>query len=167
MLYSWSIFHYFRKSFNYVIIGACFLITRLRMRPRELSRFGSFFLLLTLSSCRMVGSHIQTKSLLSWRWLHYYRNRLLCCFFLNMWWQCLFFFFSTQKEATKLRDTQVEVDSLKGYSKREISELKEQMQKSYEDQLKRTTEMVLFMLLILTSKYDMHMCSFLRFGNHF
>ncbi|KAL9437720.1 hypothetical protein AB3S75_023567 [Citrus x aurantiifolia] len=51
-------------------------------------------------------------------------------------------FAELKKGATKLRDTQVEVDSLKGYSKREISELKEQMQKSYEDQLKRTTEMV-------------------------
>ncbi|KAH9725264.1 Immune-associated nucleotide-binding protein 9 [Citrus sinensis] len=47
-----------------------------------------------------------------------------------------------KKWAAKLRDQQVEVDSLKGYSKREISELKEQMQKSYEDQLKRATEMV-------------------------
>ncbi|KAH9781292.1 Immune-associated nucleotide-binding protein 9 [Citrus sinensis] len=44
--------------------------------------------------------------------------------------------------AAKLRDQQVEVDSLKGYSKQEISELKEQMQNSYEDQLKRATEMV-------------------------
>ena len=166
MLYSWSLFHYFRKSFNYVIIGACFLITRLRMRPRELSRLGSFFLWLTLWLCRMVGNHIQTKYLLSWRWLHYYRVRLLCCFFLNMPWQCLFFFSSTQKGATKLCDQQVEVDSLKGYSKREISELKEQMKKSYDDQLKRTTEMVFLMLLVLTSKYDMHMCSFLRSGNH-
>ena len=77
----------------------------------------------------------------------------------------LFLFFSTQEGAAKLCDQQVEVDSLKGYSKREISELKEQMQKSNEDQLKRTTEMVLFMLLILTSKYDMHMCSFLRSKN--
>ncbi|GAY61850.1 hypothetical protein CUMW_213210 [Citrus unshiu] len=46
------------------------------------------------------------------------------------------------KKAAKLRDQQVEVDSLKGYSKQEISELKEQMQNSYEDQLKRATEMV-------------------------
>ena len=94
MLFSLSFFHYFRKSFDYVIIGACFLITRLRIRPRELSRLGSFFLWLTLWSCRMVGNHIQTKSLLGWRWLHYYRDILLGCFFLNMLWQCLFFFFS-------------------------------------------------------------------------
>ncbi|GAY67990.1 hypothetical protein CUMW_260640 [Citrus unshiu] len=47
-----------------------------------------------------------------------------------------------KKGATKLRDQQVEVNSLKGYSKREISELKEQMKKSYEDQLKRSIEMV-------------------------
>lgn len=42
----------------------------------------------------------------------------------------------------KLRDQQKEVDSLEGYSKREISELKEQMHRSYEEQLKRITEMV-------------------------
>lgn len=51
-------------------------------------------------------------------------------------------FAELKKGATKLHDQQVEVDSLKGYSKREISELKEQMHKSYEDQLKRITEMV-------------------------
>ncbi|KAH9726011.1 Immune-associated nucleotide-binding protein 9 [Citrus sinensis] len=51
-------------------------------------------------------------------------------------------FAELKKRATKLRDQQVEVDSLKGYSKREISELKEQMKKSYEDQLKRSIEMV-------------------------
>lgn len=71
-----------------------------------------------------------------------------------------------QKGATKLHDQQVEVDSLKGYSKREISELKEQMHKSYEDQLKRITEMVFFMLLVLISNCDIHMYSFLRSGNH-
>ncbi|KAH9725188.1 Immune-associated nucleotide-binding protein 9 [Citrus sinensis] len=74
-------------------------------------------------------------------------------------------FAELKKGATKLRDQQFEVDSLKGYSKREISELKEQMHKSYEDQLKRITEMVFFMLLVLASKYDMHMCSFLRSKN--
>lgn len=42
----------------------------------------------------------------------------------------------------KLRDQQEEVDSLKGYSKREILDLKEQMQLAYEGQLKRITEMV-------------------------
>ncbi len=42
----------------------------------------------------------------------------------------------------KLRNQQEEVDSLKGYSKREISELKDNMHRSYEEQLKRITEMV-------------------------
>ncbi|XP_024042847.1 immune-associated nucleotide-binding protein 9 [Citrus clementina] len=51
-------------------------------------------------------------------------------------------FAELKKGATKLCDQQVEVDSLKGYSKREISELKEQMKKSYEDQLKRSIEMI-------------------------
>lgn len=47
-----------------------------------------------------------------------------------------------QKGAIKLRDQQEEVNSLKGYSKREISDLKDQMQRAYEEQLKRITEMV-------------------------
>ena len=44
----------------------------------------------------------------------------------------------------RLRDQQEEVDSLslEKYTKREISEMKELMHRSYEDQLKRITEMV-------------------------
>ena len=79
----------------------------------------------------------------------------------------LFLFFSIQRGATELRDQQAEVDSLKEYSKQEISKLMGQMQESYEDQIKRITEMVFFILLVLASKYDMHMCSSLRSGNHF
>ncbi|XP_057973100.1 immune-associated nucleotide-binding protein 9-like [Malania oleifera] len=52
------------------------------------------------------------------------------------------FFAEVKKGAMRLRDQTEEVDSLKGYSKREISELKEQMQIAYEGQLKRITEMV-------------------------
>ncbi|XP_065880346.1 immune-associated nucleotide-binding protein 9-like [Euphorbia lathyris] len=44
--------------------------------------------------------------------------------------------------AMKLRDRQEEVESLKGYSKGEILQLKEQMHESYEEQLKRITDMV-------------------------
>lgn len=51
-------------------------------------------------------------------------------------------FVELQKGAMKLRSQTEEVDSLQGYSKGEISELKEQMVKSYEVQLKRITEMV-------------------------
>lgn len=47
-----------------------------------------------------------------------------------------------QRGAIKLRDQQEEVNSLKGYSKREISDLKNQMQRAYEEQLTRITEMV-------------------------
>ncbi|ESR54810.1 hypothetical protein CICLE_v10024509mg, partial [Citrus x clementina] len=57
-------------------------------------------------------------------------------------------FAELKKGATKLCDQQVEVDSLKGYSKREISELKEQMKKSYEDQLKRSIEMIVKLRLV-------------------
>ncbi|CAK9148970.1 unnamed protein product [Ilex paraguariensis] len=50
--------------------------------------------------------------------------------------------FAELKEgAMKLHDQTEEV-KLKGYSKQEISELKEQMNKSYEEQLMRITEMV-------------------------
>ncbi|WCJ44818.1 P-loop containing nucleoside triphosphate hydrolases superfamily protein [Euphorbia peplus] len=44
--------------------------------------------------------------------------------------------------AMKLRDQQEEVESLKGYPKGEILQLKEQMHQSYEEQLKRITAMV-------------------------
>lgn len=48
-----------------------------------------------------------------------------------------------QQGAMKLHDQEAEVESLRGYSKHEISELKEQIYRSYDDQLKRITEMVL------------------------
>jgi len=51
-------------------------------------------------------------------------------------------FVELKKGAMKLRDQTENVDSLEGYSKHEIYELKEQMHRSYEDQLKRITEMV-------------------------
>ncbi|KAL4018601.1 hypothetical protein IC575_022201 [Cucumis melo] len=44
--------------------------------------------------------------------------------------------------AIKLRDQQKEVDSLEGYTRQELMELKEQMHRSYDEQLKRITEMV-------------------------
>uniref|UniRef100_A0A803PRC7 Uncharacterized protein n=1 Tax=Cannabis sativa TaxID=3483 RepID=A0A803PRC7_CANSA len=50
-------------------------------------------------------------------------------------------FTEVKQGAMKLRDQQEEVNSLKGYSKREISDLKEQMHLAYEEQLKRITEM--------------------------
>lgn len=51
-------------------------------------------------------------------------------------------FTELKKGAMKFHDQQAHVDSLQGYSKREILELQEHMQKSYDDQLKRITEMV-------------------------
>ncbi|KAF7836455.1 immune-associated nucleotide-binding protein 9 [Senna tora] len=51
-------------------------------------------------------------------------------------------FAELKKGAIKLRNQQIEVDALKGYSKREILEFKEQMHRTYDDQLKRITEMV-------------------------
>lgn len=47
-----------------------------------------------------------------------------------------------QKGEHKLRNQTAEVDSLKGYSNQEIFELKEQFQNTYEEQLKRITDMV-------------------------
>ncbi|CAH1426689.1 unnamed protein product [Lactuca virosa] len=46
-----------------------------------------------------------------------------------------------QRGTRKLHEQTEEVQSLQGYSKQEISELTEQMRKSYEEQLKRITEM--------------------------
>ncbi|CAM8979689.1 unnamed protein product [Rhodiola kirilowii] len=51
-------------------------------------------------------------------------------------------FAELRRGAIKLRDQTVEVDALTGYSKREIDVLKEQMHKTYDEQLKRITEMV-------------------------
>lgn len=56
--------------------------------------------------------------------------------------------------ATKLRDQQKVVDSLEGYSKRDILELKEQMHRSYEEQLKRITEMVELKLKETTTRLE-------------
>ncbi|XP_028798594.1 immune-associated nucleotide-binding protein 9-like [Neltuma alba] len=51
-------------------------------------------------------------------------------------------FTELKKGAMKLHNQQIEVESLKGYSKSEIKELKEQMHRTYDEQLKRITEMV-------------------------
>ncbi|CAN7046556.1 unnamed protein product [Brassica oleracea var. botrytis] len=51
-------------------------------------------------------------------------------------------FHELQEEAIKLRDQKKEVESLKGYSKSEISEFKKQIEISYDRQLSRITEMV-------------------------
>eukprot|EP00268_Persea_americana_P069226 TRINITY_DN97_c1_g1_i1.p1 TRINITY_DN97_c1_g1~~TRINITY_DN97_c1_g1_i1.p1 ORF type:complete len:341 (-),score=81.24 TRINITY_DN97_c1_g1_i1:317-1339(-) len=52
------------------------------------------------------------------------------------------FFKELKVGAMKLHSQKAEVESLRGYSKQEISELQEQIYKSYDDQLKRITEMV-------------------------
>ncbi|GFP81262.1 protein aig1 [Phtheirospermum japonicum] len=51
-------------------------------------------------------------------------------------------FVELKEGANKLRYQTAEINSMEGYSKQEISELKEQFHKSYEQQLKRITEMV-------------------------
>ncbi|KAJ0025915.1 hypothetical protein Pint_07306 [Pistacia integerrima] len=54
--------------------------------------------------------------------------------------------FAEVKGAMKHHEQQVEVDSLKGYSKREIAELKAEIERSYEDQLKKISEMVILLI---------------------
>ena len=44
-----------------------------------------------------------------------------------------------------MHDREKEVEAMKGYSEKRISELKEEIYKSYDDQLARITEMVLFL----------------------
>ncbi|XP_077231553.1 immune-associated nucleotide-binding protein 9-like [Tasmannia lanceolata] len=64
-------------------------------------------------------------------------------------------FFSELKEgATRLHNQQEEFESLRGCSKREISELKEQIHTSYEEQLKRITEMIEWKLKETTQKLE-------------
>jgi len=59
----------------------------------------------------------------------------------------------------KLRNQQEQVDSLKGYSKREISELKDNMHRSYEEQLKRITEMVETKLRETTNRLEQQLAA--------
>ncbi|KAL6522248.1 Immune-associated nucleotide-binding protein 9 [Orobanche minor] len=51
-------------------------------------------------------------------------------------------FLELKKGANKLRNQTAEVNSMEGYSKQEIFDLTQQFHKSYEEQLKRITEMV-------------------------
>ncbi|XP_022728053.1 immune-associated nucleotide-binding protein 9-like [Durio zibethinus] len=51
-------------------------------------------------------------------------------------------FVELKRGAIKLHDQHEKVASLKGYSKQKISEFKEQIERSYEQQLRRITEMV-------------------------
>ncbi|CAA0818444.1 P-loop containing nucleoside triphosphate hydrolases superfamily protein [Striga hermonthica] len=51
-------------------------------------------------------------------------------------------FIELKKGAMKLHDQTAEVNAMEGYSKQEISCLKDQFHKAYEEQLKRITEMV-------------------------
>ncbi|XP_031250014.1 immune-associated nucleotide-binding protein 9-like [Pistacia vera] len=67
--------------------------------------------------------------------------------------------FDIQKGAMKLHDQQMEVDSLKGYSEGEISALKEQFERSYEDQLKRDTKMVELKLTETTNKLEQQLAT--------
>ncbi|KAH9725249.1 Immune-associated nucleotide-binding protein 9 [Citrus sinensis] len=60
------------------------------------------------------------------------------------------------------RKSNDEIHKLGENLERAQRETEDQMNKSYEDQIKRIIEMVFFILLALTSKYDMHMCSSLR-----
>ena len=65
------------------------------------------------------------------------------------------------------RKSNDEIHKLRENLERAQRDTEDQMQESYKDQIKQITEMVLFMLFVLTSKYDMHMCSSLKSGNHF
>ncbi|XP_031284952.1 immune-associated nucleotide-binding protein 9-like isoform X1 [Pistacia vera] len=63
-------------------------------------------------------------------------------------------FAELKKETMKHHEQQVEVDSLKGYSKREITKLKAEIEKSYEDQLKRISETLELKLIEAISKLE-------------
>jgi len=66
-------------------------------------------------------------------------------------------FTELQKGAMKLRNQAEEVNSLEGYTKSEITELREQMHKSYDEQLKRITEMVELKLKETTSRLELQL----------
>ncbi|XP_031262021.1 immune-associated nucleotide-binding protein 9-like [Pistacia vera] len=62
--------------------------------------------------------------------------------------------FAEVKGAMKHHEQQVEVDSLEGYSKQEIAELKAEIERSYEDQLKKISEMLELKLIEATRKLE-------------
>lgn len=63
--------------------------------------------------------------------------------------------FAELKEgALRLQNKEVVVESLEGYSKQEILDIKEMMHKTYDDQLKRITEMVEMKLRETTSRLE-------------
>lgn len=64
----------------------------------------------------------------------------------------------------KLRDQTAEVNSMEGYSKQEISVFKEQFNKSYEEHLRRITEMVFYGFPCLPA-YLFYYCS--TYGSKF
>ncbi|KAJ0025058.1 hypothetical protein Pint_07355 [Pistacia integerrima] len=68
-------------------------------------------------------------------------------------------FAEVKKEAMKHHEQQVEVDSLKGYSKPEITKLKAEIERSYEDQLKRISEMVILLIYVHFLIYHVHLRS--------
>ncbi|KAL5704149.1 hypothetical protein ACHQM5_022621 [Ranunculus cassubicifolius] len=64
-------------------------------------------------------------------------------------------FFTELKEgAAKMVDQEKQIESLEGYSKQEMSELKENIQKTYEEQLKRMSEMIEQRLKQTTQKLE-------------
>ncbi|KAJ0025602.1 hypothetical protein Pint_07450 [Pistacia integerrima] len=63
-------------------------------------------------------------------------------------------FAEVKKEAMKHHEQQVEVDSLKRYSKQEVTELKAEIERSYEDKIKQINEMVELKLTATTSKLE-------------
>ncbi|XVF73998.1 hypothetical protein PTKIN_Ptkin13bG0026500 [Pterospermum kingtungense] len=63
-------------------------------------------------------------------------------------------FVELKRGATKFQDQKEKVASLKGYSKQEISVFKEQIERSYEQQLTRITEMVESKLKEATTKLE-------------
>lgn len=67
----------------------------------------------------------------------------------SLLWIYYFSAFTTwlQEGAIKLHNQQIEADAMKGYTKRQIKEMKEHMHQTYDEQLKRITEMVPFWVL--------------------
>ena len=82
-----------------------------------------------------------------------------------------------EEQATQLKGEEVaqlvqrksndEINKLRENLERAQRDTENQMHKSYEHQIKRITETVIFMLYVLTSKYDMYMCSSLKSSSNF
>lgn len=137
---------HYRKFYLCVEIGYCFLTIGLRTQLRKLSNWKIFFSKWIWLWKITMENRIQTIGSRNWRFDSNYK--LLIVGF------CLTLFIFTcqvgliisshlQEGAMNYHNLKANVDSSTAYSEQDIKELKDEMQRSYEEQIRRITEAVI------------------------